>query len=91
MSFIGRIIKFARILIDTLPVPNSPMGVAVYAVHGIPAAKSSASTTTDAINQLYNKAYALPLSKRCITTFNLSFDQRLITQSLHLEDDSAAT
>lgn len=88
-------VKDRSVLIDTLVVPNSPMGDAAYGVHGITAVEASASgiTITEAINQLYEKACALPLSKRCITAYNLPFDQRLITQSLHmdLEGDSTTT
>lgn len=87
------LVKDRSVLIDTLVVPNSPMGDAAYAVHGITPVEASAGgiTITEAINQLYEKACALPLNKRCITAFNLPFDQRLITQSLHLEDDTEAT
>lgn len=87
-------VKDRSVLIDTLVVPNSPVGDAAYGVHGITATEASASgiTITEAINQLYDKACALPLSKRSITAYNLPFDQRLITQSLHLdlERDSTA-
>lgn len=86
-------VKDRSVLINTLVVPNSPMGDAAYRVHGITAAEASAGgiTITDAFNQLHAKASALPMDKRIISAYNLPFDQRLITQSLHLEDDSAAT
>lgn len=86
-------VKDRSVLIDTLVVPNSTMGDAAYGVHGITAVEASAGgiTITDAINQLHAKACALPIDKRIISAYNLPFDQRLITQSLHLEDDSAAT
>lgn len=83
-------VKDRSVLIDTLVVPNSTMGDAAYGVHGITAVEASAGgiTITDAINQLHAKACALPIDKRIISAYNLPFDQRLITQSLHLEDDS---
>jgi DNA polymerase III epsilon subunit-like protein len=86
-------VKDRSVLINTLVVPNSPMGDAAYRVHGITAVEASAGgiTITDAFNQLHAKASALPMDKRIISAYNLPFDQRLITQSLHLEDDSAAT
>lgn len=86
-------VKDRSVLIDTLVVPNSTMGDAAYGVHGITAVEASAGgiTITDAINQLHAKACALPIDKRIISAYNLPFDQRLITQSLHLEDDSTAT
>lgn len=86
-------VKDRSVLINTLVVPSSPIGDAAFAVHDITAVEASASgiTITDAINQLNAKASALRLSRRILTAYNLPFDQRLISQSLHLEDDSPAT
>lgn len=86
-------VKDRSVLLNTLVVPNSPIGDAAYDLHGITAVEASAKgvTITDAVNQLHASARDLRMDKCIISAYNLPFDNRLISQSLHLEADSPAT